>query len=106
MPFSLHILKSHQNSWQQISTRFHLRVLTLLFQQLANVECGLGTSLVVQWLRLRAPSVGGARAATRDPACSKLKTLHAPTKTQSSQIFKKIKRGLRSSTSLFYKSAR
>ena len=48
-----------------------------------------GTSLVVQWLRLRASSAGGLGSfpnqGTR-PHMPQLKILHATTKTQSSQI--------------------
>ena len=54
---------------------------------------GLGNSLVVQWLRLPTPNAGGLGSIPGQGTRShvpQLKTLHATTKTQHSQINKSI----------------
>ena len=58
-------------------------------------EINLGTSLVVQWLRLHAPNARGLGSIPGQGTRShmpQLKILHAATKTQCSQINKYVKK--------------
>ena len=65
----------------------HLKILTILSFKRAII----GTSLVIQWLRLHAPSAGGLGlipGRSLDPNMLQLKKeiLHATTETQHSRI--------------------